>query len=168
MSTESKGSAENIVDKCIENPKLAFLLTPLGIALVLWGISDARYYRALADRPTQTMKDVTIESRPNDRGFTIPHVVGMLADKEVTIPISAKAARRLETANEMEIIETGDNSGKYVLRSSADEQASSIFFTIAGIPFNHIAILGLVITIGACAWGTFAKPKKDPAVESSP
>jgi hypothetical protein len=164
MAAESKKFSEKIVDKCIENPKLAFLLVPLGLVLVAWGISDARHYRLLADRPTQRMTDVTMESRPNDRGFTIPHVVGKLADKEVTIPISAKRARQLEIGNAMEIVETADNSGQYVLRSSVDGQTSSILFTIAGMPFNHIAILGLVITIGACAWGVFAKGKKDPAV----
>jgi len=163
MNTASKGLAEKIVDKCLENPKFAFLLLPVGIALVLWGISDAQYYRSLAGRPTQTMKNVSIVSKPNDRGFTIPHVVGKSADKEVSIPISAKAARRLEIVDEMEFIEAADNSGKYLLRSSVDGQTSSIFFNIAGIPFNHIAILGLVIAIGACAWGAIAKPKKADA-----
>ena len=164
MSTASKGLAEKILDKCIENPKFGFLLVPLGIALVYWGISDAQYYRSLGSRPTQTMKDVSVVSKPNDRGFTIPHVVGMSADKEVSIPISAKTARRLEVGDEMEFIETDDNSGKYLLRSSVDGQISSIFFTIAGIPVNFITILGLVIAIGACSWGAFAKPSKDTTI----
>ena len=129
MSTVSKGLAEKIVDKCIENPKFAFLVIPLGIALVYWGISDAQYYRSLAGRPTKIMKDVSIISKPNDRGFTIPHVVGNSADKEVSIPISAKAARSLEIGNEMEFVETDDNSGEYLLRSSVDGQVSSIFFS---------------------------------------
>ena len=164
MSTASKGFAEKIVDKCIENPKFAFLLVPVGLALVFWGVTDAQYYRSLGDRPTQIMKDVSIVSKPNDRGFTIPHVVGTSADKEVSIPISAKTARRLEVGNEMEYIETGDNSGQYLLRSSVDGQISSIFFTIAGIPVNFITILGLVIAIGACAWGAIAKPNKGSVV----
>lgn len=160
MNAATKGLAEKIVDKCLENPKFAFLVAPLGIALLLWGISDARYYRSLADRPTRTMKDVRIESRPNDRGFTIPHVVGKSDGKEISIPISAKAARRLEIGDGMEFVETAENSGQYLLRSSVDEQTSSIFFNVAGIPFNHIAILGLVIAIGACLWGAIAKPKE--------
>ena len=164
MSTASKGFSEKIVDKCLENPKFAFLLVPFGIALVLWGISDAKYYRLLAGRPTQTMQDVSIVSKPNDRGFTIPHVVGKSGDKEISIPISAKAARRIEMGDEMAFVETVDNSDQYLLRSAVDGQTSSIFFTIAGIPFNHIAILGLVIAIGACIWGAIAKPKNADAV----
>lgn len=163
MSTVSKGLAEKIIDKSLENPKFAFLVVPLGIALIYWGISDAQYYRSLGGRPTQIMKDVSIVSKPNDRGFTIPHVVGRSADKEVSIPISAKTARRLEIGDEMEYIETDDNSGKYLLRSSVDGQISSIFFTIAGIPVNFITLLGLVIAIGACAWGAFAKPNTGSA-----
>ena len=86
MSAATKGLSEKIVDKCIENPKLAFLLIPLGIALIYWGVTDAKYYKALGGRPTQTMSDVSIVSKPNDRGFTIPHVVGKAKDKEVSIP----------------------------------------------------------------------------------
>lgn len=160
MSAASKGFAEFIVDKSLENPKYAFLVVPLGLALVFWGISDANYYRSLAERPTQTMTQASIESRANDRGFVIPHVVGTFADKEISIPISAKKARQLELGNEVEFVETADNSGKYMLRSSVDGQTSSIFLTLAGISINHIALLGLVITLGAIAWGAFAKPKK--------
>jgi hypothetical protein len=168
MSTASKGIAEKIIDTCIENPKFAFLVVPLGIALIYWGVSDAKYYRSLGDRPTQIMKEVSIVSKPNDRGFTIPHVVGKWADKEVSIPISSKTARRLEIGDEVEFIETDDNSGQYLLRSSVDGQISSIFFTIAGIPVNFITILGLVIAIGACAWGAFAKPNKGTTVDELP
>ena len=159
MSAASKGFSEKIIDKCIENPKFAFLVVPLGLWLILWGISSASYYRALVNRPTQVMQDVSIVSKPNHRGFTIPHVVGKSSDREISIPISAKDARRLEMGDKMAFVETGDNSGKYVLRSDVDEQSSSIFFTIAGIPFNHISILGLVLAIGALAWGLIAKPK---------
>lgn len=156
----SKGLAEKLIDKSIENPKFAFVLVPLGIALIYWGITDAQYYRSLANRPTQTMKDVALLDRPNDRGFTIPHVVGKSADKEVSIPISPKSARTLAITDEMEFIETADNSGKYLLRSTVDGQNSSIFFTVAGIPVNFITILGLGIALGACLWGAFAKPVK--------
>ena len=159
MSATTKGFAEIIVDKCLENPKFALFVVPLGIALLFWGISDARYYRSMADRPTRTMKEATIESRPNDRGFTIPHVVGECDGEEISIPISAKAARRLEIGDEIEVVETAENSNQYLLRSSVDEQASSIFFNVAGIPFNFIGILGLVIAIGACLWAMIAKPK---------
>jgi len=162
MNAASKGFAEKIINKCTENPKLAFLLVPLGLILIFWGISDSRFYRSLAERPTQSMTDARIESRPNDRGFTIPYVVGKFADKEVSIPISAKSANRLELNNEMAIVETDDSSGEYLLRSSVDDQISSVF-TVAGLPFNHISILGLVITIGACAWGSLAKPKIENA-----
>lgn len=155
----SKGLAEKIVDKSIENPRFAFLVVPLGLVLIYWGISDAKYYRSLASRPTQIMKDVSIIEKPNDRGFTIPYVVGKSDDKEVSIPVSAKTARTLEIGSEMEFIETADNSGEYQLRSSVDGQVSSIHFTAAGIPVNFITILGLAIAIVACAWGALAKPK---------
>lgn len=164
MNAASKGLAETIVDKCLENPKFAFFVVPLGIALVLWGVSDARYYRSLVDRPTETMSDISIESRPNSRGFTTPHVVGTSDGKEISIPVSAKAARRFEIVDELEFVETAEDSGEYLLRSSVDDQASSIVFDIAGIPFNHIAILGLVIAIGAGLWGAIAKPKKTDSV----
>lgn len=163
MSTASKGMSEAIVDKCLENPKFAFLLVPLGLVLVYWGVSDAKFYQSLASRPTHIMTDVSIISKPNDRGFTIPHVVGTSAEKEVSIPISAKAAARLEIGEEMEFVETEENSGKYRLKSSVDSQLASIYFTISGIPVNFITILGLAIAIGACAWGAFAKPKTEMA-----
>ena len=159
MSSVSKGLSEKIMDKCQENPKFAFLLVPLGILLMYWGISDARYYRAMATRPTMTMTDVSIVSKPNSRGFTIPHVVGKSGEKEVSIPISAKAARRLEIKDEMEIVETSDQSGEYLLRSSVDSHVSSTYFNISEIPFNFLAILGLAIAIGSLAWGAFGKPK---------
>jgi hypothetical protein len=165
MSITSKGLSEKIIDKCLENPKFAFLLVPVGIALIYWGVTDAQYYRSLGSRPTQIMKEVSIVSKPNDRGFTIPYVVGKSADKEVSIPISSKAARRLEIGDEMEFVETDDNSGQYLLRSTVDGQISSTYFTIAGIPVNFITILGLMIVIGASAWGAIAKSSKRKAVE---
>ena len=164
MSAATKGLSEKIVDKCIENPKLAFLLIPLGIALIYWGVTDAKYYKALGGRPTQTMSDVSIVSKPNDRGFTIPHVAGKAKDKEVSIPISAKTARKLTIGDTMEIIETEENSGKYLMRSSVDSQISSIYFNIAGIPVNFITLLGFAISVCACGWGAFAKPSSKPAV----
>lgn len=155
----SKALSEKIVDKCIENPKVAFLLVPLGLALIYWGVTDAQYYRRLSTRPTQVITEASIVPKENNRGFIIPHVVGKSAEKEVSIPISAKTARTLEIGNEMEVIETDENSGEYLLKSAVDSQVSSIYFEPAGIPVNFITILGLAIAGGAIGWGCFAKPK---------
>lgn len=155
----SKALSEKIVDKCVENPKFAFVLIPLGAVLMYWGITDAQYYRRLSTRPTQVITEVSIVPKENDRGFTIPHVVGKSGEKEINIPISSKSARTLEIGNEMEVIETDENSGEYLLKSSVDSQVSSIYFAPAGIPVNFITILGLAIAGGAIGWGCFAKPK---------
>jgi hypothetical protein len=159
MGAGTKGIAESIVKACEKNPRLAFFLIPFGVLIAYWGISDAKYYQSLSDRPTQVMTVVAVESKPNHRGFSAPHVTGTTAEGEVSVPVSAKTARQVQIGEELGFVETNDSTRPYVLRSILDSQLSQIYFKIAGLPFNFVALLGAAIAIFACAWGAFAKPK---------
>jgi hypothetical protein len=166
MSSGTKGLSEWIIEQCERNPKYAFFLIPLGLVIGYWAISDARYYKSLRDQPTQTMKDVSVATKPNDRGFTAPFVVGKSGDREISIPIGFKTARNTTFPNEVDFVETKDNPPKYVLRSTLDEQTSQVYFTVAGMPFNFVGILGAGIALAACAWGLLAKPKHGKTTEN--
>ena len=148
-----------IVNACEQNPRLAFLVIPLGAALIWWGAADAKYFQSMRDRPTVKMQVKDVRSAPNSRGFPAPHVFGDTPNGEVSFMVSPKEARRIEPGQELQIIETSDSSRPYLTRETLDGQLSGIFFTVAGLPFNHIALLGSVIALGALGWGLFGKPK---------
>jgi len=159
MGSASKGLSEYIVNQCQKNPRIAFFVVPFGPLIAYWGISDAKRYQSLSALPTHTMTVVEVGSRPNHRGFSAPHVIGETPDGEVAIPVSAKRARQVQIGEEVGFVETSNEPGRYVLRSTVDEQAADVFFTVAGLPFNAVATLGAAIAIVAAAWGAFAKPK---------
>lgn len=155
----SKNVSESTVSMCEQNPRMAFLVIPLGLVLVFWGIKDAKYYQTLRDKPTRQMKVVDVHDATNSRGFSIPHVFGETADGEVSFPVSSKASRRIQPGEQMQIVETTDPGNPYMTRDSLDSQLSSIYFSVGGQPINHIAILGIVLALGALGWGLFGKPK---------
>jgi hypothetical protein len=125
-----------------------------------WGISDANFYESLRGKPTQEMKVTDIRSVPNSRGFSVPHVLGETSKGEISFPISAKAARRIEPGQSLPIVETEKASEPYMTRESLDQQLSEIIFSTAGLSFNFIAILGSVLALGALGWGLFGKSKQ--------
>lgn len=167
MGAGTKGIAESIVNACEKNPRLAFFLIPFGALIAYWGIADAKYYQSLSDRPTRMMTVVAVESKPNHRGFNAPHVTGTTAEGEVSVPVSAKTARQVQLGEELGFVETNDTTRPYVLRTILDSQLSQIYFKVAGLPFNFVALMGSAIGIFAGAWGAFAKPKVGAPAEAA-
>ena len=161
----AKNLSGSIVNACEQNPRLAFLVIPLGAVLIWWGSADAKYFQSLREKPTREMKVTSVHNAPNSRGFSAPHVFGETPSGEVSFTVSAKEARRIEPGQSLQIVETSDPSRPYLTRETLDGQLSGIFFSLAGVPFNHISILGFVIALGALAWGLFGKAKTS---ETSP
>lgn len=154
-----KNLSRSIVDACEQNPRLAFLVIPLGAALIWWGSADAKYFQSMRAKPSYEMHVTSVHDAPNSRGFSAPHVFGETPDGEVSFMVSASEARRIQPGQDLQIVETSDSSRPYLTRETLDGQLSGIYFTVAGLPFNHIAILGLVIALGALGWGLFGKAK---------
>jgi hypothetical protein len=155
----AKTLSEKIVNACEQNPRLAFLVIPLGAALIWWGIADAKYFQSMRDKPTNKMQVTSVHNAPNSRGFSAPHVFGETPNGEVSFMVSAKEARRIEPGQDLEFVETGDSNRPFLTRETLDGQLSGIYFSVAGLPFNHIAILGGAIALGALGWGLFGKAK---------
>jgi len=156
---EAKNLSESIVNSCEQNPRLAFCVIPLGAVLIWWGGSDAKYFQSMREKPAFQMQVTDVRSAPNSRGFPAPHVFGETPKGEVSFMVSANEARRIQPGQDLQIIETGDSSRPYLTRETLDGQLSGIFFTVAGFPFNHIALLGSAIALGALGWGLFGKAK---------
>lgn len=157
--SEAKNLSGSIVDACERNPRLAFFVIPLGAALIWWGGSDAKYFQSMREKPSLKMHVTSVHNAPNSRGFSAPHVFGDTPKGEVSFMVSAKESRRIQPDQDLQIVETGDSNRPYVTRETLDGQLSGIYFSVGGFPFNHIAILGSVIALGALGWGLFGKAK---------
>jgi len=157
--SEAKNLSGSIVNACEQNPRLAFFVIPLGAALIWWGSADAKYFQSMRDKPTYQMHVTSVRNAPNSRGFSAPHVFGETPNGEVSFMVSAKESRRIQPGQDLQIIETSDSSRPYLTRETLDGQLSGIYFSVAGLPFNHIAILGFAIALGALGWGLFGKAK---------
>lgn len=155
----AKNLSGSVVNACEQNPRLAFFVIPLGTALIWWGSADAKYFQSMREKPTHQMHVTSVHNAPNSRGFSAPHVFGETPKGEVSFMVSKNEARRIQPGENLQIIETSDSSRPYLTRETLDGQLSSIYFSVAGLPFNHIAILGLVIALGALGWGLFGKAK---------
>ena len=160
----TKKLSGSIVNACEKNPRLAFFVIPLGAALIWWGSADAKYFQSMREKPTHQMHVTSVHDAPNSRGFSAPHVFGETPNGEVSFMVSPKEARGIEPGQDLQIVETSDSSRPYLTRETLDGQLSGIWFSVAGLPFNHIAVLGFVIALGALGWGLFGKPK----VEETP
>ena len=156
----TKNLSTYIVNQCQRNPRLAFLLIPLGAGLVYWGVTDAKFYQSLSSKPTRQMKVDRVYDAPHSRGFSAPHVAGQTPQGEVIFPISARAAREIQVGEDLAFVEANDSTTPYVTRKTLDGQLSGIRFSVAGSPINDIALLGSAICLGAIGWGLFGKPKR--------
>lgn len=155
----AKNLSGSIMNACEQNPRLAFFVIPLGAALIWWGGADAKYFQSMREKPTYKMHVTDVHNAPNSRGFSAPHVFGETPKGEVSFMVSAKEARRIQPGQDLQIVETNDSSRPYLTRETLDGQLSGIYFSVAGFPVNHIAILGSVIALGALGWGLFGKAK---------
>src|SRR4051812_11453951 len=102
----AKNLSTYIVNQCQRNPRFAFLVVPLGVWLAYWGLTDAKFYQSLSEKPTQQMKVDRVYSAPNSRGFSVPYVAGETPQGEVSFTISDKAARRIQVGEELMFVET--------------------------------------------------------------
>jgi hypothetical protein len=156
----TKNLSTYIVDHCQRNPRLAFLLIPLGGFLAYWGLTEAKFYQSLSTKPTQPMTVTRVYSAPNSRGFSVPFVAGKTPQGEVSFSVSDKAASRIQVGQVLPIVETNKPSDPYVTRETLDGQLSGIWFSVGGYPINAIVLLGAAIGLGGLGWGLFGKPKR--------
>jgi len=163
----TKNLSNYIVEQCKRNPRLAFLLVPVGAFLVYFGVTGARFYQSLSSKPTQQMTVDRVFDAPNSRGFSVPHVAGQTAQGELSFPISPKEARRIQVGQLLMFVEANSSTEPYVTRETLDSQLSGIQFSVVGLPINHIALLGCALSLGAIGWGLFAKPKGTEETVSS-
>ncbi len=153
------GIAHTLIDVCVKHPKLAFLVLPLPLWFVYFGVSAGLVVKNVAIDCPIRMIVTKVWNVADGRAFPDFMASGRLYrnNQDIEAKLGRKEGKKTKKGDYLSVFRTGNAEQPYVTRQCVDDVG--IRFTVLGCPFNITAIVASIIALLMIWWGLFAKPR---------